>query len=127
MGQQQLLLIIVGVLAVGLAIAVGISLFGANSAASNKDGVTASLIMIASDAYHYKIRPSTMGGGSNSFISYTIPRKLQKDDHGTYSVTSVSSTTATLQGQSSVNTAWVATCVVDDTGSTIINYTYSGW
>ncbi|MBI1803891.1 MAG: hypothetical protein HY033_06770 [Ignavibacteriae bacterium] len=127
MGQQQLLLIIVGVLAVGLAIAVGVSLFGANSAASNKDGVTSSLMMIAADAYHYKIRPSTMGGGSNSFVSYAIPRKLQKDDHGTYSVTSVGSNTATFQGQSSVNTAWVATCTVDDTGTTTINYGYSGW
>ena len=44
MGQQQLLLIILGVIIVGIAIAVGISQFGAHSTQANKDGVTASLV-----------------------------------------------------------------------------------
>ena len=37
MGQQQLLLIILGVIIVGIAIAVGLSLFSAQSIQSNKD------------------------------------------------------------------------------------------
>ena len=73
MGQQQLLLIILGVIVVGIAIAVGISQFGANSTQANKDGVTSSLVNLAANAYQYRIRPTTMGGGSNSYSGYTVP------------------------------------------------------
>src|SRR2546426_9337190 len=103
MGQQQLLLIILGVIIVGIAIAVGISQFGANSTQANKDGVTSSLINVAANAYQYKIRPSTMGGGSNSYVGYAIPSKMQSDDNGNYSLTSTSGTTCLLKGTSSIN------------------------
>ena len=63
MGQQQLLLVILCVIIVGIAIAVGISQFGAHSQQANKDGVTTSLVTLGADAYQFKIRPSTLGGG----------------------------------------------------------------
>jgi hypothetical protein len=40
MGQQQLLLIILGVIIVGIAIAVGLQLFQAGSVGANSDAVT---------------------------------------------------------------------------------------
>ena len=39
MGQQQLLLIVLGVIVVGIAVVVGINLFNANSISSDRDGV----------------------------------------------------------------------------------------
>ncbi len=125
MGQQQLLLIILGVIIVGIAISVGVSQFSSNSTQSNKDGVTAALINLTANAYQYKIRPSSLGGGSNSYASYTIPSKMAVDDNGTYSLGTVSSNSIQLKGTSTVNTAWVATCTADDTGKTSI--TYTGW
>ena len=77
MGQQQLLLIILGVIIVGVAIAVGISMFSGQSIASNRDAIITDLATLGADAYQYKIRPSTMGGGSgaystNATMLYTI-------------------------------------------------------
>ena len=125
MGQQQLLLIILGVIIVGIAIAVGISQFGAHSTQSNKDGVTSSLVNVAANAYQYKIRPSTMGGGAGSYVGYSIPAKMVKDDNGTYALGTVASNSCQITGTSSINTAWVATCTADDTGRT--TQTYAGW
>jgi len=126
MGQQQLLLIILGVIIVGIAIAVGIAQFGAHSTQSNKDGVTASLVNVAANAYQFKIRPTTMGGGGGSYVGYTVPSKMSRDDNGIYAVTgSPSATQIQLTGTSTVNGAWVATLTSDDTGRTSI--TYTGW
>ena len=125
MGQQQLLLIILGVIIVGIAIAVGISQFGAHSTQANKDGVTSSLVNVSANAYQYKIRPTTMGGGGGSYVNYALPSKMSKDDNGSYAVTGATATLATITGTSSINTAWVATCTSDDTGKTKV--TYSGW
>ena len=125
MGQQQLLLIILGVIIVGIAIAVGISQFGAHSSQSNKDGVTSSLVNIAANAYQYKIRPTTMGGGGTAYTGYTIPTKMAVDANGTYALGTVATNSCQIVGTSTVNTAWTATCTSDDTGKTSI--TYSGW
>ena len=125
MGQQQLLLIILGVIIVGIAIAVGISQFGAHSTQANKDGVTSSVVNISANAYQYKIRPTTMGGGGGSYVNYALPSKMSSDDNGTYAASGASGTQITITGTSSINGAWVATCTVDSLGKTSISYT--GW
>jgi len=125
MGQQQLLLIILGVIIVGIAIAVGISQFSAHSTQANKDGVTSSLVNIAANAYQFKIRPTTMGGGGNSYTGYSIPSKMAADANGTYTLGTIASNSCQITGTSTVNTAWSATCTADDTGKTSI--VYNGW
>src|SRR5512140_193935 len=100
MGQQQLLLIILGVIIVGIAIAVGISQFGAHSTQANKDGVTSSLVNIAANAYQFKIRPTTMGGGGGSYSAYGVPSKMAQDDNGTYTLGTVSSNSIQVKGTS---------------------------
>ncbi len=126
MGQQQLLLIILGVIIVGVAIGVGITQFSANSVSANKDGVTSGLINISANAYQYKVRPRTMGGGSNSYVNYTIPSRMSSDDNGTYSLNgSPTAKQVKVDGRSSVNTQWLATCTIDSNGVT--SFSYSGW
>jgi hypothetical protein len=126
MGQQQLLLVILGVIVVGIAISVGISQFGAHSQAANKDGVTTSLVALGADAYQFKIRPSTLGGGGNSYVGYSVPKKLSSDDNGfSYATGTITASTVAILGTSVINTSWIASCVVDDTGKTTI--TYVGW
>jgi hypothetical protein len=125
MGQQQLLLIILGVIVVGIAISVGVAHFIGNNEQSNKDAITADLIGIAADAYHYRVRPISMGGGSQSYIGYLIPTKLAQNENGTYTLGTVGSATVQINGSSSINSAWVASCTVDDTGSTSVSF--SGW
>ena len=71
MGQQQLLLIILGVIVVGIAVAVGITLFKDNAVSSNRDAVTNDLVNIASHAQQYFRRPLALGGGAGDFSSLT--------------------------------------------------------
>ena len=125
MGQQQLLLIILGVIVVGIAIAVGISQFSAHSVQANKDGITSSLVNVAADAFQFRIRPTTLGGGSGGYTGYTIPNKMASDNNGTYAVGTISSSTVTLTGTSTLNSSYVATCTCDSLGNTTIVYT--GW
>ncbi len=94
MGQQQLLLIILGVIIVGIAIAVGLSLFSAQSIQANKDAIINDLNNIAAQAYQHKIRPASMGGGQQTFNGsgtppgevFVLPPKMASNENATYSV-----------------------------------------
>ena len=71
MGQQQLLLIILGVIVVGIAVAVGITMFSDNAVSANKDAVTNDLVNLASRAQQYYRRPTALGGGQGAFTGLT--------------------------------------------------------
>lgn len=99
MGQQQLLLIVLGVIVVGIAIVVGINLFNANSIAANRDSVISDINNIAGLAMsHYK-KPTSMGGGSNEFTGFVLPAELDTTANGTYTVTAAAATTLGLNAQ----------------------------
>ncbi len=53
MGQQQLLLIILGVIIVGIAVAVGITMFQDNAVDQNRSAVIADLTTLAAKAQRY--------------------------------------------------------------------------
>ena len=92
MGQQQLLLIILGVIIVGIAIAVGLSLFSAQSVASNKDAIVNDLGNLAATAYQFRIRPLSMGGGGGVYTGFTIPSKMSSNDNATYMAVATAAT-----------------------------------
>ena len=92
MGQQQLLLIILGVIIVGIAIAVGLSLFSAQSVQSNRDVIINDLNNLAAQAYQFRIRPSSMGGGQGDYTTFSIPSKMQTNENGTYSASTHTNT-----------------------------------
>src|SRR5713101_4559581 len=126
MGQQQLLLLILGAIIVAIMIFVGMTMFDAHATQSNKDGVTSSLQNIAADAYQYKLRPKAYGGGNPSYVGYEIPKKMRGDDNGAYQITGTSSASlVAFQAASNLNPQWTATMTADDTGK--VTVTYSGW
>jgi len=86
MGQQQLLLIVVGIIIVGIAIMVGINLYHASSLDTNRNNVTNELVNLAADAQKYYRKPSEYGGGSNSFIGWSIPAELRNTASGTFEI-----------------------------------------
>lgn len=67
MGQQQLLLIIIGTVIVGISITVAINLFNSQAAATNRDEVSADLVHLATIAQGYYRKPRILGGGGHSF------------------------------------------------------------
>ncbi len=64
MGQQQLLLLVLGIVIVGLAVVVGIQAFGENQKKANSDALVNDAIRIASDAQAWKLKPAAFGGGA---------------------------------------------------------------
>ncbi|MBI4535298.1 MAG: hypothetical protein HY708_03405 [Ignavibacteriae bacterium] len=88
MGQQQLLLIILGVIVVGIAVAVGITMFQDNAVSANRDAVTNDLVNLAARAQQYYRRPQALGGGSNNFTGLTLAKLTSKPSNanGAYAV-----------------------------------------
>ncbi len=68
MGQQQLLLVIVGLVVVGLAVAIAITMFRDNAASQNRDAITNDLYHLATKARHYYHRPVSLGGGNRTLL-----------------------------------------------------------
>lgn len=64
MGQQQLLLLVLGIVIVGLAVVVGIQAFGENQKKANADALVNDAVRIASDAQAWKLKPAAFGGGA---------------------------------------------------------------
>ena len=99
MGQQQLLLIVLGVIIAGIAVVVGINIFNASSISSNRDAVIEDLNNLAVLAHEYFKKPTQLAGGGNSFANYAIPSLLASDANGTYTIATAGSTTGiTFQG-----------------------------
>jgi hypothetical protein len=94
MGQQQLLLIVLGVIVVGIAVVVGINLFNANAEESAKDGIVSDCTNLGAMAQQHYKKPGSMGGGANTFdgsgtngVTWAIPTSLVNTANGSYAAT----------------------------------------
>jgi|ERR1035437_361773 type II secretory pathway pseudopilin PulG len=111
MGQQQLLLIVLGVIVVGIAIAAGMGLFGASKESSIKDELVAQNMAIAADVQQYYSKPTSMGGGNSQFNGYILSVKLTTTTNGSYSCPAPTGQTATITATPS-KYSWVVTTTV---------------
>jgi hypothetical protein len=124
MGQQQLLLIILGVIIVGIAIAVGLSLFSAQSVQSNRDAIINDLNNLAAQAYQYRIRPTSMGGGQGDYSSFAIPTKMRTNENATYS-SAPSAGTIVFTAVSAQNSSNTVQVTIDSNGR-LSGWSYTG-
>ena len=69
MGQQQLLLLVLGIVIVGLAVVAGINAFDENRKRSTKDAIVNEAMRIATDVQAYKVKPGQLGGGGGDWPS----------------------------------------------------------
>jgi len=88
MGSQQLLLIVVGLVIIGIMIAVGMTMFQDQATSTNRDEVSNDLAHFSAIARAYYRRPSAFGGGQHSFRGLTMSKITSKmaNDNGTYSL-----------------------------------------
>lgn len=84
MGQQQLLLLVLGIVIVGLAVVVGIQAFGENQKKANSDALVNDGVRIASDAQAWVLKPQAFGGGDGSFELLSFEKLGYKAEGGTY-------------------------------------------
>ncbi len=140
MGTQQLLLIVLGVIVVGISVAMGFTIFGSNADQANKDAITQDCLRMAVNAQEYYMKPTLLGGGSNSFTGITVvdcgmaenPAGSGNSDNlnGLYSVVSTAGTDLDIIGTSHIDPAKIVTVSVDMTAAATedrLSVAYAGW
>ena len=128
MGQQQLLLIILGVIIVGIAIAVGLQLFQTGSIGANHDAIINDVMNISAHADQWRIRPTSMGGGGGDFDGYTLPDRMDETGNGEYSISAATGQTITILGESTIHNGSVQLIyrADGDDDSERYNWTHTG-
>jgi hypothetical protein len=109
MGTQQLLLIVLGVIIVGIAVVVGINIFGQNAEQAAKDAAIQDCLRIAATAQGYYRKPEMLGGGGNDFTDITMANcgmtpdapggLVATNENAQYTVAATSATVFTVTGQ----------------------------
>jgi hypothetical protein len=84
MGTQQLLLIALGVIVVGLTVFAGISIMRAYSESSNREQIIANMYDLGLLAQTYYKKHRTSGGGGRAYTGWTIPQQLRNTPTGTF-------------------------------------------
>jgi len=105
MGQQQLLLLILSAVIVGVAIVMGINMFAENAAQANQDAVMQDVLTLASRAQAWYRRPVELGGGGRTYVGMTLI-DLNFDtpnDNGTYALSGGTATAVTVTGVGTEN------------------------
>jgi hypothetical protein len=123
MGTQQILLVVLGIIMVGIAIAVGIAMFSPTLAESNKTAIVNDLMNIGQYAFRYKITPVPFGGGGRTYTGFIIPDKLKDNEDATFEATP-SDQTCLFTATSKLGFGTV-TAVLDSTGQ-LDNFSYVG-
>ncbi len=98
MGQQQLLLIVFGMIALAVAIALGNLLFEVHSESATKDSIISESMHIGTMAQQYFNKTKEMGGGNKSFIGWKISVHLDSTSSGTYTIINADDDKLILKG-----------------------------
>jgi hypothetical protein len=126
MGQQQLLLIVLGVIVVGIAVVVGINLFSANAESSTQDSMVSQGTSLGALAQQFYKKPVAMGGGGNDFTSFTnskVSAELLDTPDATWTISGQSATGCTITGtpkDATYKSDWTVVVTVTATGITSV-------
>ena len=97
MGQQQLLLIVLGILIVGIAVIIGINVFRVNAIEQKRNYLISECMTLGSMAQQYWLKPATYGG-SRSYDDWTIPVSLRRTSAGTFKIYNQEQNSITIIG-----------------------------
>lgn len=103
MGQQQLLLLTLAAILVGIGVLLGINMFQENAAQANLDAVVQRSMTLGSQAQAWYKRPTAMGGGGQSFTGFTLvdlgyAAASDTTEDGIFSSTVVNGNTISITG-----------------------------
>jgi len=104
MGQQQLLLIVLGTIIVGVAVVVGINMFTTGAINSERDALILDINTVAASAASYWRKPAALGGGARSFV-------------GVSDITSFGSDSSTMNGNFVMSSVTANQFVLTATGA----------
>ncbi|RKY95607.1 MAG: hypothetical protein DRQ13_06885 [Ignavibacteriae bacterium] len=127
MGQQQLLLIVLATIVIGIAIVLAIQLFRTNAIDSKRDILIEETTTLGLMALQYFKKPAEIGGGSQSFIGWTIPSQMTQTANGNFMTSTVAPDQVIITGTGTEIVTGndlievQTTVTANDINSTIIN------
>lgn len=130
MAQQQLLLLTLGTIIVGVGIYMGVLMFSSSSASSNKEQIIADLQELGADAYGFIYRPVMMGGGGGSYAHFALSNQGPwgpANANAIYSIASQDAAQIKFLAQSKVVEGATVTVTVDNSGKVIDGPTSVGF
>jgi hypothetical protein len=80
------LLILLGVIAVGIAVFIGITLFSESAAETNREELVSVLTSLGAMAQEYYQTPTIMGGGNKKFKGWKMPKAYKQYEGGKFKV-----------------------------------------
>jgi len=103
MGQQQLLLLVLSAIIVGVSIVIGINMFSSSAIQANQDAVLQDCLNIAARAQEWYRKPVNLGGGGRDFtgglgISLVRLNIPATNDNGTYTLPTPAAQLLTILG-----------------------------
>lgn len=119
MGQQQLLLVILVTIIVGIATVVAINTFGSAADNANIDAVRNDMATVASSAQAYYMKPTMLAGGGRTFTGLTFQgmafpyngisadSMTVQNENGTYTIAITDPQTVTLTANPASDDAYI--------------------
>ena len=98
--------------------------FSKKNVSAHRDELISEVTHIASDAYQYRHRPKSIGGGGGSYGGYQIPNKMQSLGHAAFTVTDSAGEELTIEATSTRGIGSVAAKIGRD--GEIRNFSYTG-
>jgi hypothetical protein len=106
MGQNQLLLVILGTMLIGVAVYVGVSMFSANTVEATRNAIIIDLGTFAAKANAYYWKSATQAGGGKSFNGITLGQvfPMKENLNARYFIEAVQDDQCTITGVGKVVT-----------------------
>jgi len=107
MGQSQLMMIVMAVVIIGIAVAVGINQLGSSALQANKNGLISDCASVISKAQMWYRTPTSLGGGGNAYTGATLAKigAPSSNSNGTYTLNVPSATTVQCVGKGTEKTS----------------------
>ncbi len=135
MGQQQLLLLVLGIVIVGIAVVAGIQAFSEGKVKAENDAVAAEAMRYASDIQAWALKPAAFGGGAGVALSTvtwskigitTLTNSQYKTANACYKLDTATSGTAKVIGYElttgCTGTAEIGTVTITGTTTAGVNW-----
>ncbi len=103
MGQQQLILLVIGIVLVGLAVLVGLEAYGRARREAEFDAMTQVALRLVDDLNEWYATPAVFGGGGSAVCPFTPPAET----HGRQTVSGIPFAGAPPQYPAPASGTWI--------------------
>ena len=102
MGQQQMLLMILATIVVGISIRVGFQIVDSQNMQQNRDQLMIQAQNIYGFAEQYATKSKRQAGGAGTYTNFTLPKSMTQSVAGTFVVTVSGTSNLTIIGTGNV-------------------------